>query len=119
MLGGREAEDGRVGECERMNVADPQITFIKEMPAYAGFYGGYEVVKRFWARQFGGNDKVPVWALLSAGASGGVTYWLASYPLDIAKSRIQLADKPPMKGHWLKGGYVVNELKTIVREGGV
>ncbi|GMK58714.1 hypothetical protein CspeluHIS016_0601560 [Cutaneotrichosporon spelunceum] len=95
------------------------ITFIKEIPAYAGFYGCYEVVKRFWGRRFGGTENIPVWALLVSGACGGVGYWLASYPLDIAKSRIQLADKPPMKGHWLQGGYVVKELKTIVAEGGV
>jgi len=61
---------------------------------------------------------VPVWALLLSGGCGGLGYWLLSYPLDIAKSRIQLAPTPPMRGNWLRGGYIVNELKAIVAEGG-
>lgn len=96
----------------------PQITFVKEMPAYAGFYAGYETTKRFFQKQFGSKD-IPVWAVLTSGGLGGVSYWLCSYPLDIAKSRIQLAPNPPMRGNWLKGGYIVHELKSIVAEGGV
>lgn len=96
------------------------ITFVKEIPAYAGFYSGYETSKRFFARRYDGE--VPVWATLLSGATGGVSYWLTSYPLDIAKSRIQLADKPPAKQGWrgwLKGGYITKELNQITKEGGV
>lgn len=92
------------------------ITFIKEIPAYAGFYGAYETVKRHFGKQYG--DNIPIWGLLTSGACGGVAYWLACYPLDVVKSRIQLANTPPMKGHWLSGGYVTRELAAIVREGG-
>lgn len=61
---------------------------------------------------------MPIWALLLSGGCGGLGYWLTSYPLDIAKSRIQLAAGPPVKGNWLRGGYIVKELKDIVAEGG-
>lgn len=96
------------------------ITFVKEIPAYAGFYAGYETAKRAFARRF--NGEVPVWATLLSGATGGMTYWLTSYPLDIAKSRIQLADKPPQRvglRGWLKGGYISKELNQITKEGGL
>lgn len=78
---------------------------------------GYETTKRFFAKQYN-PAPVPVWALLVSGATGGVCYWLACYPLDVVKSRIQLADKPPTRGGWLHGGYVGRELKTIVNEAG-
>jgi solute carrier family 25 carnitine/acylcarnitine transporter 20/29 len=63
-------------------------------------------------------EPVPIWALLTSGATGGVCYWLACYPLDVVKSRIQLAEKPPTRGGWLQGGYVGRELSLIVREAG-
>ncbi|GFZ51494.1 hypothetical protein JCM24511_09261 [Saitozyma sp. JCM 24511] len=94
------------------------ITVIREIPAYAGFYTGYELTKRYFSRHFT-PDPVPIWALLCSGAVGGVSYWLACYPLDVVKSRIQLAKEPPTRGGWLRGGYVARELATIVHEGGV
>ncbi|KAG8699766.1 hypothetical protein FRC09_006393 [Ceratobasidium sp. 395] len=86
-------------------------TVAREIPAYAGFYTGYEFAKRnFQARH--GKD-LPVWALLISGSCGGICYWLACYPLDVVKSRVQLADAPP------KGlDYIAQELRAIVREGG-
>ncbi|KAL1411963.1 hypothetical protein Q8F55_002956 [Vanrija albida] len=93
------------------------ITFVREIPAYAGFYTGYETTKRFWIKQQGTTD-LPIWALLSSGAVGGLGYWLACYPLDIAKSRVQLAAAPPSRGGWLTGGYITREIGAIVREGG-
>ena len=78
---------------------------------------GYERTKRSFARRYG-SQPLPVWTLLTSGAIGGVCYWLACYPLDVIKSRVQLADGPPSKGGWLQGGYVVGELKSILREGG-
>lgn len=52
---------------------------------------------------------------LCAGALGGVGYWLACYPLDVVKSRVQLRDARPGAGV----GYVWREMGEIVREGGV
>ena len=94
-----------------------QITVIREIPAYAGFYAGYETTKRSFAKRLN-TTSLPVWALLCSGATGGVCYWLACYPLDVVKSRIQLAQAPPSKGGWLSGGYVTRELGAVLRESG-
>ncbi|ORY29103.1 putative mitochondrial ornithine transporter 1 [Naematelia encephala] len=94
------------------------VTVIREIPAYAGFYAGYETTKRAFARRLN-PEPLPVWALLSSGAIGGVCYWLACYPLDVVKSRIQLAPRPATRGGWFEGGYVGRELRAIIREGGV
>ncbi|KAG8699353.1 hypothetical protein FRC08_005365 [Ceratobasidium sp. 394] len=86
-------------------------TVAREIPAYAGFYTGYEFVKRRFQAKYGAN--IPVWALLTSGSCGGICYWLACYPLDVVKSRVQLANAPP------KGlDYIAQELRAIVREGG-
>ncbi|QRV98108.1 mitochondrial carrier protein [Ceratobasidium sp. AG-Ba] len=87
-------------------------TVAREIPAYAGFYTGYEFMKRKFQAKYGAD--VPVWALLASGSCGGICYWLSCYPLDVVKSRVQLANTPP------KGlDYIAQELRTIVREGGM
>jgi solute carrier family 25 carnitine/acylcarnitine transporter 20/29 len=53
--------------------------------------------------------------LLHTGAVGGTCYWLACYPLDMVKSRVQLRAEPPRPGL----GYIATELSAIVRQGGV
>jgi solute carrier family 25 carnitine/acylcarnitine transporter 20/29 len=79
---------------------------------------GYETTKRAFTRRFT-PDPLPIWATLTSGGVGGVCYWLACYPLDVVKSRIQLGALPPSRGGWLEGGYVGRELRTIIKEGGV
>jgi len=111
---------------------------IREIPAYAGFYAGeskrslpflaallifphcsgYETTKRYFTRHFH-PDPLPIWAVLTSGGIGGICYWLACYPLDVVKSRVQLAPFPPRRGGWLEGGYVGREFRAILREGGV
>lgn len=68
------------------------ITVMREMPAYAGFYTAYEFSKRTLHRNmFGPNasseQALPVWATLSAGATGGIAYWTACYPFGEALSQ--------------------------------
>jgi solute carrier family 25 carnitine/acylcarnitine transporter 20/29 len=93
-----------------------QVTVVREIPAYAGFYAGYETTKRAFHRRLGPD--LPIWALLSSGAIGGVGYWLACYPLDVIKSRVQLAKEPPTRGGWASGGYIGREFRAILAEGG-
>jgi len=95
---------------------DRQVTVVREIPAYAGFYAAYETSKRAFQKRLGPD--LPVWALLTSGGLGGLGYWLACYPLDIIKSRVQLAEAPPAKGGWLSGGYIAREYRAIVNEGG-
>ncbi|KAJ3574812.1 hypothetical protein NP233_g1510 [Leucocoprinus birnbaumii] len=69
------------------------VTVAREIPAYAGFYSAFEFSKRSFAKKYGKD--IPVWALLASGSTGGIAYWLACYPLDVVKSRIQLRAEPP------------------------
>lgn len=92
------------------------MTVVREIPAYAGFYAAYETSKRSFQKRLGPD--LPVWALLTSGGLGGLGYWLACYPLDIIKSRVQLAELPPARGGWLSGGYIGREFRAIVNEGG-
>ncbi|KDE04242.1 hypothetical protein, variant [Microbotryum lychnidis-dioicae p1A1 Lamole] len=70
------------------------ITVLREIPAYGGFYLGYEYSKRTFQTSLH-TTELPVWATLTSGAVGGIAYWTACYPLDVVKSRIQLQDQPP------------------------
>ncbi|KIJ51421.1 hypothetical protein M422DRAFT_26837 [Sphaerobolus stellatus SS14] len=88
------------------------VTVAREIPAYAGFYAGFEYAKRSFRKTLG--QPLPPWALLLSGSFGGISYWLACYPLDVIKSRVQLADQAPRKGL----GYITAELQAVVREQG-
>jgi len=91
------------------------VTFMREVPAYAGFYTAYEFMKRRFVGVYGSAEKVPVWALLASGSCGGIAYWLACYPLDVVKSRVQLAEQPPASGgSW----YIRREFAAVIRESG-
>ncbi|KIY70982.1 mitochondrial carrier [Cylindrobasidium torrendii FP15055 ss-10] len=89
------------------------VTVAREIPAYAGFYTAYEFSKRSFAKQYG-ND-VPVWAVLASGSTGGIAYWLSSYPLDVIKSRVQLRPTPP-SGTPVQ--YIAQECRMIWAEAG-
>ncbi|RDB20644.1 Mitochondrial substrate carrier family protein G [Hypsizygus marmoreus] len=90
------------------------VTVAREIPAYAGFYTAFEFSKRKFSKTYG--TQLPVWALLASGSTGGIAYWLACYPLDVVKSRIQLRPIPPT-GTPVQ--YIAHELKAIVAESGV
>ncbi|KAG1734632.1 mitochondrial carrier [Suillus lakei] len=87
------------------------VTFAREIPAYAGFYTAFEFSKRKFQSTYG--DKVPVWALLASGSTGGIAYWLSCYPLDVIKSRIQLRQTPPTGKTGLFRGLSPSLLRTI------
>jgi len=89
------------------------VTVAREIPAYAGFYAGFEFTKRRFQKSYG--PQIPFWALLTSGATGGLAYWLACYPLDVVKSRVQLRATPPT-GTPVQ--YIAHELKAIVSESG-
>lgn len=90
------------------------VTFAREIPAYAGFYTAFEFSKRKFQSKYG--DKVPVWALLASGSTGGIAYWLSCYPLDVIKSRIQLRQTPPTGKPWK---YITNEIRMVIAESGI
>ncbi|KIP11249.1 hypothetical protein PHLGIDRAFT_27978 [Phlebiopsis gigantea 11061_1 CR5-6] len=89
------------------------VTFVREIPAYAGFYTAFEFSKRQFAKKYGKD--VPVWALLASGSTGGLAYWLSCYPLDVVKSRVQQRSTPPV-GNPFK--YIGGEIRAIIAESG-
>ncbi|POW11741.1 hypothetical protein PSTT_01878 [Puccinia striiformis] len=88
------------------------VTVVREIPAYAGFYTGFEVSKRAFQKRYGSEQILPVWTLLCSGAMGGIGYWTCCYPLDVIKSRVQMAEQPP------RGNYIADTWRTICKEEG-
>ncbi|KAI9366282.1 mitochondrial carrier [Pilaira anomala] len=80
-------------------------TIVREIPAYAGFYTGFEMTKRKLVK--GQEGPANIFQLMTAGAVGGIGYWVFSYPLDVVKSVVQNQEKPP------RGLYVISVLKQI------
>ncbi|KAF8901893.1 mitochondrial carrier [Gymnopilus junonius] len=62
------------------------------------------------------REQIYQYGPLASGSTGGIAYWLACYPLDVAKSRVQLRNTPP-SGTPVQ--YIAHELKTIVHESGL
>ncbi|KAJ3323782.1 hypothetical protein HDV06_001152 [Boothiomyces sp. JEL0866] len=61
------------------------ITLIKEFPANAAYYTGFEIAKR----QLGKNGELTIFDYMLSGSFAGVCYWTACYPIDVVKARIQ------------------------------
>ncbi|KAJ2721352.1 hypothetical protein GGI07_004022 [Coemansia sp. Benny D115] len=79
-------------------------TVAREIPAYAAFYAGFEATKRGLAAR--GHESAAM--TMVAGAAGGVSYWTASYPLDVIKSRVQGGTAPPRgAGHLAAAAHAV------------
>ncbi|KAF9164069.1 hypothetical protein DFQ26_001856 [Actinomortierella ambigua] len=92
------------------------ITVIREIPGYAGFYAGFEGMKRALTPDGEDSRTYPhsLLTLMASGATGGVSYWFACYPLDMLKSMIQ-NQNVPLKGAF----YVVDSARKVYREGGI
>lgn len=92
--------------------ASRQVTFIREIPAYGSFYAGYEYTKRAFQRSYFPDHfvaisglsrdelrpeppQLPAWCLMTSGATGGVAYWLSSYPLGQYRSACGLPEASP------------------------
>lgn len=80
---------------------------------HSGFYTGFESSKQAFQKRYGSAQILPVWCLLCSGALGGIGYWTCCYPLDVIKSRIQMADRPP------KGlSYISDAWRAICKQEG-
>ncbi|PWN89820.1 mitochondrial carrier [Acaromyces ingoldii] len=89
------------------------ITVLRETPAYAGFYGGFTKSKELFQRKLYPNEaQLPIWCLMASGSVGGICNWLACYPLDVVKSRVQLTSRK------LGPAYILDEFRAVVHEGG-
>ncbi|XP_072287008.1 mitochondrial ornithine transporter 1-like [Pyxicephalus adspersus] len=85
-------------------------TWLREIPGYFFFFGGYELSKSVLSRNSGGQPG-PVVVTLSGGV-GGACFWLSVYPVDSVKSRIQvLSVAAPQEG------FLLSLLHIVRREG--
>ncbi|XP_042301413.1 mitochondrial ornithine transporter 1 isoform X2 [Sceloporus undulatus] len=64
-------------------------TLLREIPGYFLFFGGYELSRTFFAFGRPKEELGPV-ALMVSGGIGGICLWIAVYPVDCIKSRIQV-----------------------------
>ncbi|KAL3316835.1 hypothetical protein Ciccas_004514 [Cichlidogyrus casuarinus] len=65
-------------------------TFMREVPGYFFFFGGYEVTRSLLCAE--GQDKSQIGPMKTAfaGGVGGIALWSIIFPFDVAKSRIQI-----------------------------
>ena len=68
-------------------------TILREVPCYAGQFGGYYITKRTWATYIEKVDvaEISMLGCFISGGVGGFTCWLVSYPQDIIKTKLQVA----------------------------
>ncbi|XP_071569207.1 mitochondrial ornithine transporter 1 [Temnothorax nylanderi] len=65
-------------------------TIAREMPGYFFFFGGYEATRELLAAKGQNRDDIGWQKTMVAGAVGGAMLWLAIFPADVVKSRIQV-----------------------------
>ncbi|XP_069468464.1 mitochondrial ornithine transporter 1-like [Ambystoma mexicanum] len=65
-------------------------TWLREVPGYFFFFGGYEVSRTLFTRTGQTKENLGAVPLTVSGGIGGGCFWLAVYPIDSVKSRIQV-----------------------------
>ena len=65
------------------------ITLCREIPAFGLYFGTFDLLCRWLARDWGSIHDLPAFWLCMAGGMSGVASWIITYPCDFIKSRIQ------------------------------
>ncbi|XP_056395258.1 mitochondrial ornithine transporter 1-like isoform X2 [Hyla sarda] len=85
-------------------------TWLREIPGYFFFFGGYELSSRILNSSSG--DQPGALVVTISGGVGGACFWLSVYPVDSVKSRIQvLSIASP------SGGFLISLLHILKKEG--
>ena len=72
------------------------LTTLRDCPAFAVYFASYELLLDLLRHESGKDDELPsTWSLLLSGGLAGAISWLAIYPLDVIKSRVQADQKYP------------------------
>ncbi|KAK3893061.1 hypothetical protein Pcinc_003107 [Petrolisthes cinctipes] len=66
-------------------------TFAREMPGYFFFFGGYEASRALMTQPGQSKDEIGPAKTMLCGGIAGVVLWVAIFPADVIKSRIQVA----------------------------
>lgn len=77
-------------------------TLFREMPGYFFFFGGYELSRSFFASGLKSKDELGPVPLMLSGGFGGAALWLAVYPIDCVKSRIQVLSMAGKQAGFMK-----------------
>lgn len=67
-------------------------TLFREAPAYAVYFGVYESLMAKSEKKYNKRNNIPLLNVMSYGAISGVLLWLATFPNDVIKSRMQADD---------------------------
>lgn len=65
-------------------------TFVREVPGYFFFFGGYEISRQFFTPPGKSKDDIGAVKTIICGGIGGVSLWVAIFPSDVIKSRVQV-----------------------------
>ncbi|XP_019943694.2 LOW QUALITY PROTEIN: solute carrier family 25 member 15a [Paralichthys olivaceus] len=66
-------------------------TYVRDIPGYFCFFGAYELCRSTFARHMGTDkDGIGVLPVMFSGGFAGACLWLAVFPIDCVKSRIQV-----------------------------
>lgn len=108
-----------VRECIKLHIKGGGImslfkgmhaTIWREVPSYGLYFVTFEYLRRYW-----GNNQASIFV---AGGMGGVIAWIASYPFDVVKSRIQALPPRPEPGWDKYQGMMHCTTKIYKNEGG-
>ncbi|XP_071522814.1 mitochondrial ornithine transporter 1 [Panulirus ornatus] len=66
-------------------------TFAREMPGYFFFFGGYEASRTLLTPKGKTKDEIGPLRTVLCGGFAGTVLWIAIFPADVVKSRIQVA----------------------------
>ncbi|KAM4695681.1 mitochondrial ornithine transporter 1-like [Rhinophrynus dorsalis] len=87
-------------------------TWLREVPGYFFFFGGYELSSDLLSHREGSKDPPGALVITLSGGVGGCFFWLAVYPVDSVKSRIQVLPLMPRPE-----GFILSLLNILRTEG--
>lgn len=67
-------------------------TFAREMPGYFCFFGGYEACRYYLTPVGKSKDEIGPLKTIICGGVGGICLWVAIFPFDVIKSRVQISN---------------------------
>ncbi|KAJ8669833.1 hypothetical protein QAD02_001092 [Eretmocerus hayati] len=67
------------------------VTLLREAPSYGVYFFTYEALTR-------SDHPISTWHMLLAGGLAGTASWVASYPVDVVKSRLQADESSKYSG---------------------
>ncbi|CAD8116168.1 unnamed protein product [Paramecium sonneborni] len=76
-------------------------TILRDIPQNATFFATYEYSKYIFSK----NNELPFYGAVISGALGGFTCCLASYPMDVVKTQIQVEIKETIQNRKFKPRY--------------